>query len=189
MSIDLSALDKLITATEPRKGVADGKDTETEKSGAEGKPTPYKGKRYIRLEEERETARRLSAAYKTYQDNIKRGGSCMVEITKGIQEGADLYTLLLLAMEGLSKMTGNSLFYDQGKADLQAIYGALGYNAPIAQRTQEVQERLNCLCNALERAEEPGDRDRITRAIRAHRLRLEQLAERMKEANRAGKTN
>lgn len=75
-------------------------------------------------------------------------------------------------------MTGDRLFFDQGKANLQAVYAYLGYDAPIEHHAQEVQERLDRLCAALDREQEAGARERIERAIRAHRRILDELRER-----------
>lgn len=184
MEIDLSALDRLTAPTETPESMEGGKHTDGNKNPAQAKIKPPAGRHYVQLEAERETARRMSDAYKEYQENIKRGGECMTAISKGIKEGENLYTLLLLAVDGLSKMTSNRLFYDQSRAELQAIYGALGYAAPIAHRAQDVQERLSRLSAALEREQGENDRDRIKRAIRAHRIQLEELQEQLKKADK-----
>lgn len=182
-NIDLSALDRLTTHAEKPEKVAEGKDPATPK-GAQSGLQPFTGRRYPRLEAERETAQRLTAAYREYQENIKRAGQLRADITKGIQEGVDPCTLLLWSMEAISRMTGDRLFYDQGKENLRAVYASLGYAAPIAHHAQEVQERLNRLCAALDRAEDPGERERITRAIKAHRHRLDKLEEQAKRADK-----
>ena len=172
MEIDLSALDRLTARPVRQDGAGEGKDPGHNENASEGPGEPSDGKHYNRLEAERTAARKAAAAYREYQDNIKRGGQLMASITKGIQEGENLYTLLLWAMEALGKMTGDRVFYEQGKENLQAIYGALGYDAPIEHRTQEVQERLDRLCAALERESDINTRKRIERAITAHRDRL-----------------
>lgn len=182
-NVDLSALDRLTAHAETPEKVAEGKGISTQK-GSQGGTQPLTGRRYPWLEAERETAQKMTAAYREYQDNIKRAGQLRADITKGIQAGEDPCTLLLWAMEAISRMTGDRLFYDQGRANLLTIYAHLGYSAPITHHAQEVQERLSRLCSALDVADDPGDRERITRAIKAHRQRLEQLEEQAKSAGR-----
>ena len=184
MELDLSALDQLTAHARQREAVGEGKDTTEAKNAPEGLKTPFMGKHYLRLEAERETARRLSVAYREYQDNIKRSGQLVDNITKGIQEGENLYTLLLWSIEAIGRMTGNPLFYEQGKLNLQAIYGALGYDAPLEHRAQEVQERLTRLYSSLDLEQDPDARERIERAIREHRRRLAELEQRIANADR-----
>ena len=183
MNIDFSALDRLTANAGRQEKKTDSKDPAPKKIEQRG-TQPATGKHYPRLEAEREEAKRTAAAYREYQDNIKRAGRLRADITKGIHEGEDLYTLLLWSMEAISRMTNDRLFFEQGKADLQAVYASLGYAAPIAHRTQEAQERLNRLCSAMDREEDPGARERIKRAIMAHRHRLDQLAEQAKSADK-----
>lgn len=184
MGIDLSALDKLAAFAGRQNAPGEGKDTGNRENGSQRVTAPPAGKHYARLEAEREEAKRTAAAYREYQDNIKRAGHLRADITKGILEGEDPCTLLLWAMEAISCMTDDRLFFEQGKANLQSVYASLGYAAPIAHRTQETQDRLNRLCVAMDREEDPGARERIKRAIMAHRHRLDQLAEQAKSADK-----
>lgn len=182
-NIDLSALDRLTAHADKRENVAEGKDPATPK-GAQGGAQPATAPRYPWIEAEREAAQRLTSVYREYQENIKRTEQLRSDITKGIQEGVDPCILLLWSMEAISRTTGDRLFYDQGKANLQAVYASLGYAAPIAHHAQEVQERINRLCAALDREEDPGVRERIARSIKAHRHRLDQLEEQAKSADK-----
>lgn len=118
---------------------------------------------------------RLAGAYKEHQENIKRAGQLRAEINKGIQAGEPIYKVLLKAIECISLMTGDKLFYDMNKSNLQTIYGILGEPAAIEIERQEVEQRLKRLMAAYEQ-EQPADaKQRIKNAIKAHQEKLEKL--------------
>lgn len=110
--------------------------------------------------------------YKKYQENILKSGVLRTDITKGIQEGQDPYNLLLKAIECISLMTSDSLFYTMNKDNLQAIYRALGQPAALEVERQEVQERLTRLEQAYEREIESDCKSRIQNAIKRHKEKL-----------------
>jgi len=118
---------------------------------------------------------RLAAGYKEHQENIKRAGQLRAEINKGVQAGEPVYRLLLKAIECISLMTGDKLFYDMNKNNLQTIYGILEEPAAIEIERQEVQKRLNNLKAAYDKERDPGAKRRIKNAIKAHQEKLEQL--------------
>jgi len=118
---------------------------------------------------------RLTATYKEQQDNIKKAGQLRADINKGVQAGEPIYKLLLKAIECISLMTGDKLFYEANKANLQTIYGVLGEPAAIEIERNEVQERLNRLKAAYEKEKEPGAKERIRNAIRTHEDKLKNL--------------
>ena len=128
--------------------------------------------------------------YGTCQDNIKKAGELRSDILKGIQQGENSYTLLLQAIECISKMTGESLFYTQSKEDIKAIYG-VGFqqHQPLEIEIREVEKRLQMLTRP-ELQNEPADsKGRINRAIRQHKERLQYLKElqtKEKQGMRAG---
>ena len=61
--------------------------------------------------------------YREHQENIRQAGQLRAEINKGVQAGEPIYKLLLTAIECISLMTGEKLFYDMNKDNLQTIYG------------------------------------------------------------------
>lgn len=118
---------------------------------------------------------RLARVYKEQQENIRRAGQLKAKINKGIQAGEPIYKLLLKAIECVSLMTGDKLFYDMNKSNLQTIYGILGEPAAIEIERQEAEQRLKRLMAAYEQ-EQPADaKRRIKNAIKAHQEKLEGL--------------
>ncbi len=111
---------------------------------------------------------RLAGTYKEHQENIRRAGQLRAEINKGIQAGEPIYKVLLKAIECISLMTGDKLFYDMNKSNLQTIYGILGEPAAIEIERQEVGQRLTNLKAAYEKEKDPRAKQRIKAAIKAH---------------------
>lgn len=110
---------------------------------------------------------RLAAGYREQQENIRRAKQLRADINKSIPAGEPIYKVLLKAIECISLMTGEKLFYDMNKENLQTIYGILG--------EPEVQQRLNSLKAANEREEAPEAKRRIKNAIKAHEDKLNKL--------------
>jgi len=118
---------------------------------------------------------RLAAGYKEQQENIRRAGQLRADINKGVQAGEPIYKLLLKAIECISLMAGEKLFYDANKENLQTIYGILGEPEAIETEHQEVQQRLNNLKAAYDREEAADTKRRIQNAIKAHEDKLNKL--------------
>ena len=122
--------------------------------------------------------------YRTYQENIKRSGQLQTEILKGLKAGEDVYSLFLKAAKAISLMTSNSLFYSQIEADIEAIYGrGLQHKPPLQKELQETQTRLQRLLEAGQREQPPDNRERIQRAIEAHRATIERLEDMIAKAD------
>lgn len=122
-------------------------------------------------EAEKERAREV---YREYQNNIKLSSQLQTEILKGVKQGEDIYSLFLKAVQAISLMTSNKVFYSQTQNDLRAIYGA-GLLEPklLEMELEEVQERLERLREARKRNTEPADSlKRIDNAIKAHEKRI-----------------
>ena len=100
-----------------------------------------------------------------------------------MRAGEDIYSLFLKAVKAISLMTSNTVFYSQLEGDIKSIYGAgLLEPEPLKIEIQETQERLQRLQKALERDTEPADsKQRIERAIQAHKDRISQLQGLIKE--------
>ena len=118
---------------------------------------------------------RLAAVYKEHQENIKRAEQLRTDINKGVQAGEPVYKILLKAIECISLMTGDKVFYDMNKDYLQTIYGILGEPAAIEIEKQEVKQRLTKLMAAYKMDYPEDERRRIKNAIKAHQDKLEQL--------------
>ena len=116
-----------------------------------------------------------------HQKNTAKSQILQSDILKGLKTGEDIYSLFLKATEAISLMTNNSLFHKQAQEDVKAIYGiGLQEKAPLSIELGKVKERLQKLTEAEGREEDPDSRERIQRAITAHRARAGDL-ERMIE--------
>lgn len=163
------------TLTEPQKPV----DGLTE--GLEGQQAK---KLYLDAQREREDHQRSLEVYRTYQENIKTSSQLQTEILKGLKAGEDVYSLFLKAAKAISLMTSNSLFYSQIEADIEAIYGrGLQHKPPLQKELQETQTRLQRLLEAGQREQPPDNRERIQRAIEAHRATIERLEDMIAKAD------
>lgn len=133
-------------------------------------------KLFLDTQREREDHRRSLEVYKTYQENIKTSSQLQTDILKGLKAGEDVYSLFLKAAKAIALMTSNSLFYSQAEADLIAIYGrGLQEKPPLQRELQEAQKRLQRLLEAEQREQPPDSKERIHRAIEAHRKTIAEL--------------
>ncbi len=130
-------------------------------------------KRAKKEQREREEA---AKACREHIENTAKSQLLQSEILKGLKAGTDIYTLFLKAAKAVSLMTNNSLFYTQAEKDLIAVYGiGLQEKPPICKELEAVEGRLQRLTEAEGRETEPDNRERIRRAIKAHRARVEEL--------------
>jgi hypothetical protein len=138
---------------------------------------PVDGIALIKLRRQQEDHEQIQEAYKAYQDNIKRSGELRAEILRGIKSGEPTPTLLLKAVECISNMTGDKLFYTQAEKDIKAIYGeAFLSGESLELELVEVEERLSMLKKACKREGiDEGDKERITIAIKSHEKRQETI--------------
>lgn len=163
------------TITEPQK------PAERLTEGLEGQQVK---KLYLDTQREREDRQRSLEVYRTYQENIKTSSQLQTEILKGLKAGEDVYSLFLKAAKAISLMTSNSLFYSQAEADLIAIYGrGLQEKPPLQRELQEAQKRLQRLLEAEQREQPPDSKERIHRAIEAHRATIERLEDMIAKAD------
>lgn len=130
------------------------------------------------VKEEREARAEAIKICREHQVNTAKSQQIQSEILKGMKAGADIYGLFLKATEAISIMTNNKLFYTQAEADLTAIYGiGLQERPPLSMELERVRERLQRLTNAEGRETDPDNRERIRRAIIAHKARVADLEE------------
>lgn len=118
---------------------------------------------------------RVAGVYRKQQENIRKAGGLRTEITKGIQAGQSTYRLLLKSMECISLMTGDTVFYSQGKDELQKLYGIFGDQEAKATEREEVQQRLTRLLEAYDREQNTDDKRRIKTAIDRHKEKINEL--------------
>lgn len=79
-------------------------------------------KRYYKLERAEEEQERMRLAYAEYQDHILKSGTLRSDINKGINAGKDMKQILLQAIECISCMTGDSLFYQSNREKIERNY-------------------------------------------------------------------
>ena len=155
------------TLTEPQKPV------EGLTEGLEGQQAK---KLYLDAQREREDHQRSLEVYRRYQENTKTREQLQTAILKGLKAGEDVYSLFLKAAKAISLMTSNSLFYSQAEADLIAIYGrGLQQKPPLQREREEAQKRLQRLLEAEQREQPPDSKERIHRAVEAHRKTIAEL--------------
>lgn len=133
---------------------------------------------FLQASREQEDHRRSLEVYRTYQENIKTSSTLQTQILKGLKAGEDVYSLFLKAAKAISLMTSNSVFYSQTEEDLKAIYGrGLQEKPPLQIELEEVQGRLQKLIEADKREKDSDSKERIQRAIQAHKNKATELRE------------
>lgn len=70
-----------------------------------------------KLSKEAEDHKRSLEVYKTYQRNTIKASTLQTEILKGLRTNEDIYGLMLKALEAISLMTGDDLFYTLSKEE------------------------------------------------------------------------
>lgn len=84
-------------------------------------------------------------------------------------------------------MTSNSVFYSQIEDDTRSIYGrGLNYKPPLQKELQEAQTRLQRLTEAEKRETETDSRERIKRAIEAHKRTIAELVTMIEQPAESG---
>ena len=143
---------------------------------AEIQPEPEYKPIVKKQREQQEAEARAAAVYKEHQENIHKAGQLRTDILRGLQQGENSYNLLLQAMQCISFMTGDTVFYTQGKDIIQAVHGIGLKQAAAAEiELQEVQQRLKLLSRPELQKEPENNRRRINNAIKQHKDRIAQL--------------
>ncbi|MDR3046771.1 MAG: hypothetical protein LBU51_04035 [Bacteroidales bacterium] len=124
------------------------------------------------LDQMHQAEQRAAEVYSAHQDAVIKSGQLTSDITKGIQEGQDPYSLLLKAIECISLMTGDRVFYELNKDNIKNIHGiGLLKHIPIRLELDELQQRLKMLTRPELQDESEDGRTRIERSIKAHEER------------------
>ena len=135
----------------------------------------------IKAQEQTAEKQRTIDIYKEYQSNTIKSSQLQAEILKGLNAGEDITTLFLKAAQAISAMTNNSVFYNEIKERVTAIYGAgLQEDIPLSIELEQVEQRLMYLEEAA-LWNEGGELLRIQRAIEAHTERAQRLRELIKK--------
>lgn len=148
--------------------------------GLEGQGAYKLVKKAVTEKETREEALRIC---REHQKNTAQSQQTQSEILKGLKVGEDIYSLFLKAAKIISIMTDNGLFYTQAEKDLIAVYGiGLQEKPALSIELGQVQGRLQKLTEAEGREEDPDSKERIKRAITAHRARAAEIQRAIEKA-------
>lgn len=135
----------------------------------------------IKAQEQTAEKQRTIDIYKEYQSNTIKSSQLQAEILKGLNTGEDITALFLKAAQAISAMTNDSVFYNEIKERVTAIYGAgLQEDIPLSIELEQVEQRLMYLEEAA-LWNEGGELLRIQRAIEAHTERAQRLRELIKK--------
>lgn len=157
--------------TEPLLELKPYTDIKTDKKGVQSHTESQRTPATIQLKKESKSGE----IYSTYQRNIKESSQLQTEITKGLEAGEDIYLLFLKAVRAIADMTGNEAYYTLARQSLISIYGeALKEQTPLKLELKNARDRLTKLETAETRAE-ADSRERIRRAIEAHRAVIAKL--------------
>ena len=180
MEIDFSVLDSLKNDALKCPTNEDNYNTrrnthKIEESQPQGK---YEGENSIsfnKLNQLKQANEKAAELYRQEQENIKKAGDFIPEITKGILAADNPLDLLLKAINCIGLMTGNKVFYNQSLTDIKAVYG-IGLHDPAAIEIdlQETDSRLAKLWVAINEAA-PEEQKNLERAIKEHERRIEYL--------------
>ena len=148
------------------------------KNGTEGQISRKNGISELQreLNNRNKDIERAKQVYKTHQENIIKSDTLRTEILKGVKSGQDITDLFLKAVETISLMTSDTVFYNQIKEDIKAIYG-VGLKKPGALKIEleEIEKRLVMLQRPELQEEAYETKRRIDNAIRQHQERKEQI--------------
>ena len=135
----------------------------------------------LKAKEQTAEKQRTIDIYKEYQSNTIKSSQLQAAILKGLNAGEDITALFLKAAQAISAMTNNSVFYNEIKERVTAIYGAgLQEDIPLSIELEQVEQRLMYLEEAA-LWNEGGELLRIQRAIEAHTERAQRLRELIKK--------
>lgn len=179
MELDFSKLDSLRSPQKPAsepKEVKHSKPLKTAKKPAEGKIEPRTQALQRKADNRQKQLEDSARILKEYQNNKRLTNELVAEITKGLQQGADIYDLFLKAVEALAYATNDKALHKRIRDNLKAIYG-IGLKEPRALELEkeDTQKRLERLLQALNNTDRVEDKERLKKAITAHQKHLKAL--------------
>lgn len=179
MELDFSKIDSLGSPQKPDSKHKEGnhsKPLKTAKKPVEGKIEPHTQALQRKADNRHKQLEDSARILKEYQHNKRITNELVAEITKGLQQGIDIYDLFLKAIEALALTTNDPDLMARSKEAIQSIYGVgLRKTRALEIEKQETQKRLKRLIESLEEASDISDQLRLKRAIQAHKKRLETL--------------
>lgn len=178
MDLDFSKIDSLGSPQKPASEPKEVNHSKTLKTPLEGKIEPHTQALQRKADNRHKQLEDSARILKEYQKNKRLTNELVTEITKGVQQGADIYDLFLKAIEALALTTNDHDLMARSKEAIQSIYGVgLRKTRALELEREETQKRLKRLIESLEEASDISDQLRLKRAIQAHKKRLEALQE------------
>lgn len=179
MELDFSKIDSLGSpqkpASKPEKA-NHSKPLKTDKTPLEGKIEPHTKSLQRKADNRHKQLEDSARVLKEYQHNKRLTNELVAELTKGLQQGVDIYELFLKAIEALALTTNEPDLMARSKEAIQSVYGVgLKETRALELEIEETQKRLKRLIDSLEEASDISDQLRLKRAIQAHKKRLETL--------------
>ena len=179
MELDFSKIYSLGSPQKPAnepKELNHSKTLKTAKKPAEGKIEPRTQALQRKADNRQKQLEDSARVLKEYQTNKRLTTELVTEITKGVQQGTDIYDLFLKAVEALALVTNDTALYERIRDNLKVIYG-IGLKEPRALELEkeDTQKRLERLLQALNNADRVEDKERLKNAITAHQKHLETL--------------
>ena len=179
MDLDFSKIDSLGSPQKPAnepKELNHSKTLKTAKKPAEGKIEPQAQSLQRKADHRKQQLAISANVLKEYQTNKRLTNGLVSEITKGIQQGIDVYDLFLKAVEALALATNDTALYERTRDNLKVIYGiGLKETRALELEKEDTQKRLERLTQALNNADRVEHKERIKNAITAHQKHLETL--------------
>ena len=179
MELDFSKIDNLGSSQKPAsepKEVNHSKPLKTAKKPAEGKKEPQAQALQRKANDRKKQLEDSAGILKEYQKNKRLTNEIVAEITKGIQQGADIHGLFLKAVEALALTANDTLLYDNARQNLKTIYGiGLKETYTLELEREDTQTRLERLTQALNDAVRVEDKERLKNAIEAHQKHLKAI--------------
>lgn len=179
MKLDFSKIDSLGSPQKPAnefKATDNTNTPKTTKKPAEGKIEPRTQALQRKADNRQKQLEDSARVLKEYQKNKRLINELVAEINHGLQQGADIYDLFLKAVEALAYATNDKALHKRIRDNLKAIYG-IGLKEPrtLELEKEDTQKRLERLLQALNNADKVDDKERLKKAITAHKKRLETL--------------
>nr|WP_012477140.1 hypothetical protein [Streptococcus thermophilus]ABC55706.1 hypothetical protein [Streptococcus thermophilus] len=181
MDLDFSKIDSIGSPQKPAsepKEVNHSKPLKTDKTPVEGKIEPHTQALQRKADNRHKQLEDSARVLKEYQQSKKLTNELVTEITKGLQQGIDIYDLFLKAIEALALATNDTALHKRTRDNLKTIYGiGLKETRAVELEKEDTQKRLERLIESLEETSDISDQLRLKRAIQAHKKRLEALQE------------
>lgn len=124
-----------------------------------------------RAEQQKQSPQRQDS----YSENIKQSEQLRRKINLDIQQGKELYKILLDALQCISLMAGEPEFFESNKRQLQAQALALGEPSAISIEVEAIESRVVRMKAYLEGVICTDERQRVRTAIQRHEKRKEAI--------------